>query len=150
MKFIFKILSVLLVAILLSSCDNDDANTPNLNQCNYPGLTIEDSNGNISTQISEADLQTEYFPNNGGPGIAGIEVYETSNPGNIWITTAATSVGDMDSSSTIGLNGTTYTCTVSCQRAGTQVGEEIRLDIVIPTYGNAEAELCVVIDSVNP
>lgn len=142
--------SFLIGFITFVSCDNDDNNNPNINDCVFDGLTIEDSNGTITTQISEADLQTEYFSSNGGPGVPGVEVYETSNPGNIWITTSATTVNAIDTNSTIGLNGTTYSCTVSCQRAGSQVGEEFRFDIVIPGFNNAEAELCVIIDSVVP
>ncbi|GAK98701.1 hypothetical protein JCM19275_2841 [Nonlabens ulvanivorans] len=38
--------------------------------------------------------------------------------------------------------------TVTCQRAGTAVGDEFRFDVV--TVGGLEGELCVVIDAVIP
>jgi hypothetical protein len=148
-KPIYRLL-ILSIIFLFNSCDNDDNNNPNLNQCNFAGLTVEDSSGNISTQIAEANLRTDYFPNNGGPGIPGVEVFETTNPGNIWITTDATTLGAIDTMATIGLSGTNYACTVTCQRAGTMVGEEFRFDIVIPSLNNSEAELCVIIDIVAP
>lgn len=149
-NFIYKVSILLMLVIAFTNCDNDDNNNPNLNQCNFAGLTVEDSSGNITTQISQADLKTDYYPNNGGPGIPGVEVFEITNPGNIWIITDATTVGAIDTLATIGISGTNYTCTVTCQIAGTIVGEEFRFDIVIPTLSNAEAELCVHIDTVIP
>ncbi|MCT4630978.1 hypothetical protein [Winogradskyella sp.] len=147
MKTIKKTLLLVLLITVSFSCDNDDGNAPNENVCTYEGLTFEDPNNNTNILIPEADLQTEYFPNNGGPGIPAVEIYETSNPGNLWFLTDVVTL-NATGTGTIGIGGTNYPCTVICQRAGTQVGEEMRFDVVF--NGGNEAEFCVVIDSVNP
>lgn len=121
-----------------------------MGKCNNPGLTLVDANQVLYTHITEADLTTDYFPSINSSGIAAVKIYETANPTNFSIITNATSVGDVDNSSVIQLSGASYPCTVTCQKAGTLVAEELRLDIVIPTFSNAEAELCVGFDNINP
>lgn len=147
MKKVIQYFLALLVMIVFFSCNNDDGNAPNKNVCNYEGLTFEDPMDNTQTLLPESDLQTEYFPNNGGPGVPAVEIYETNNPGNIWFLTDVVAL-NATGTGTIGINGNTYTCTVTCQRAGTQIGDEMRFDVVL--QGGEEAEFCVVIDSVNP
>ncbi|MCF6168938.1 hypothetical protein [Lutibacter sp.] len=144
MKTIFKIATILVITISLFSCDNDNNPSPNDTQCNYQGLTFLDTSNNTQTLIPEADLTTDFFPNNGGPGIPAVEIYG-GNPFVVFTTNAVT-VGATENINII-INGTTYPVTVTCQRAGTQVGEEFRYDV---TANNVEAEYCVVIDSVNP
>ncbi|HLV39150.1 hypothetical protein [Xanthomarina sp.] len=147
MKTTMKSLILLVFALTLFNCDNDDDHAVNVDVCNYEGLTILDTNGATHTLLPEAQLQTEFFPNNGGPGVAAVEIYETSNPGDMWFLTEVVTLNGTGSG-TIGIGGTNYPCTVTCQRAGTAVGDEFRFDVVIPGVG--EAEFCVIIDSVNP
>jgi len=141
---LFFMISLLLIG---SGCDNDNSSSPNDNQCNYQGLTYVDNNGNINTQIPESDLQTDYFPNNDGPGQPAVEVWDTTNPGNTFIVTRALTVGAVDNNPEIKINGVNLTGTVTCQRAGNAVGDELRFDVVV---GSGEVELCVIIDNVNP
>jgi hypothetical protein len=148
MKNTIKILVLMTLTMLNFSCDNDSNPSPNDNQCNYQGLTYNDANGNIITQIPESDLKTEYYPNNDGPGQAAVEVWDTTNPGNTFIVTRALTVGAVDNNPEIKINGTNLTGTITCQRAGSAVGDDLRFDIVLTS--GAEAELCVVIDTVNP
>ncbi len=145
MKYLVKASLLFFMSILFLSCDNDDGMADNQNQCNYQGLTFDD--GSTQTLLPESQLQTELFPNNGGPGVAAVEVYETTNPGNIWLLTDAVTLNSVGPG-TLGINGTNYTVTVTCQRAGTAVGDEFRFDVV--TTGGLEGELCVVIDAVIP
>ncbi len=143
MKTMLKTIALLLV-IIITSCDNDSNLSPNDIQCNYEGLTFLDTSNSTQTLIPEVDLTTDFFPNNGGPGIPAVEIYE-GNPFVVFITNAVT-VGATENINLL-INATTYPVTVTCQRAGTLVGEEFRFDI---TANNVEAEYCVVIDSVNP
>lgn len=148
MKITSKILAFFLLTLFMS-CDNDDNNNPNLNQCNFPGLTVEDASGNIFTQFSESNLQTDYFPNNDGPGLAAVEVFETTNPGDNFIVTRALTLGAIDNNPVIHINNVNYTGIITCQRiTGTAIGDELRFDIVVTGIG--EGEMCVDIDSVNP
>lgn len=146
MKCLFKLPILLLMCLVLYSCDNDDGMAENQNQCNYEGLTFFD--GSTQTLLTEAQLQTELFPNNNGPGIAAVEVYETTNPGNIFLTTGAVTL-NATGPGTLGINGTNYAVTVTCQRAGATIGDEFRFDIVTVS-GGFEGELCVLIDAVIP
>jgi hypothetical protein len=143
MKNIFKTIALLLI-ITTTSCDNDSNPSPNDTQCNYQGLTFLDTSNNTQTLIPESDLTTDFFPNNGGPGIAAVEIYG-GNPFVVFTTNAVT-VGATENINII-INGTSYPVAVTCQRAGTLVGEEFRFDI---TANNVEAEYCVVIDNVTP
>ncbi len=136
----FFFLSILFIG---TSCDNDSNPTPNDNQCNYQGLTYLDNSGNIITQIPENNLTTDYFTSG-----ANVEIWDNTNPGDTFIVTNAVTVGAVDNSPQIKINNANLTGVVTCQRAeNNTVGDELRLDIVIT--GGAEAELCVVIDSVN-
>ncbi len=145
MKTIQKLLAVLLLINFLS-CDNDDGNAPNQNACNYQGLTA--LIGSNQTLIPESDLQTDYFPNNDGPGQPAVEVWDTTNPGDTFVVTRAVTAGAIDNNPEIRIAGTDYTGTVTCQIGGSAVGDELRLDIVLSN--NNEAELCVIIDNVTP
>ncbi|QJP33588.1 hypothetical protein F0365_03765 [Nonlabens sp. Ci31] len=146
MKYLFKLPVYFFLSVLLFSCDNDDGMADNQNLCTYQGLTFFD--GTTQTLLAEAQLQTELFPNNNGPGVAAVEVYETTNPGNIYLTTGAVTLNAIGPGN-LGINGTNYPVTVTCQRAGTAVGDEFRFDIVTVS-GGFEGELCVVIDAVVP
>ncbi len=152
MKTIKNILPIAFAVVIMlfigTSCDNDSNPAPNDTVCNYQGLTFDDNANNVHTLIPEADLQTDYFPNNDGPGLAAVEVWDTTNPGATFIVTRALTVGAVDNNPEIKINNVNYTGVVTCQRAGSLVGEELRFDVVIT--GGAEAELCVIIDSVNP
>lgn len=144
-----RLIQILLLTFIISviSCDNDNGNAPNENLCTYEGLTYEDISDNTEILIPESDLQTEYFPNNGGTGVPGVEIYEINDPGNIWFLTDAVTLY-ATGTGTIGIGGNTYTCTVTCQRTGTQIGDEMRFDVVLQN-GN-EVEFCVNIDNVTP
>lgn len=146
MKSILKSILLLAITLTLFNCDNDDDDAPNLDVCNYEGLTA-DIQGTV-TLIPEADLMTDFFPNNGGPGVAAVEVYETTNPGSTFVVTSAVTDGAVDANAQIKIAGAFYTGVVTCQREGSAVGDELRLDIVLSS--GEEAELCVVIDEVNP
>lgn len=136
-------------SLFIFSCNNDDnGNAPNENVCNYEGASIEDQNNNTQILIPESSLTTDYFPNNDGPGMPAVEVFDNSAPGDTFVVTRALTVGDMDTSPEIRINNIDYTGTVTCQRTGSAVGDELRFDLVINGLG--EAELCVVIDEVTP
>ncbi len=146
MKKIKKLLPITLfllsILFIVTSCDNDSDPSPNDNQCNYQGLTYVDSNNNINTQIPESNLQTDYFSS-----APNVEIWDTTDPGATFIVTNALTVGAVDNNPQIKINDLNLTGVVTCQRAGSAVGDELRLDIVIT--GGAEVELCVVIDTVN-
>ena len=146
MKTIFKTILLLAVAFSLFNCDNDDGNAPNQNVCTYQGLTA--LIGSTQTLIPESDLQTDYFPNNDGPGQPAVEVWYTTDPGNTFIVTRALTVGAVDTNPEIRINDVDYTGTITCQRAGNALGDELRFDIVLS--GGSEGELCVIIDNVTP
>jgi len=137
----------LLLALLFTQtgCDNDNAPAPNDNQCNFQGLTFNDSNGNIHTSIAESDLTTEYYTaTSNGPAV---EIYETAQPGNFNFSTNVVNEGD-SGPGTINYNGSTYAVTVTCQRGvtgstGAAVGDDFRYDI---TTSGLEVELCVIQD----
>ena len=146
MKSIFKSILLLAITLTLFNCDNDDGNAPNISVCSYEGLTAEIQG--TFTLIPETDLFTDYFPNNNGPGIGAYEVNQISNMGGTFVVTKAVTVGAVDSDPEIRINDTNYSGVVTCQRAGSAVGDEIRLDIVLAS--GEEVELCIVIDEVNP
>lgn len=147
-KNLLKSLFVLLLLTLFTQCDNDDGNAPNQNQCNYAGLTIKNPSNNTQTLIPESDLTTTVHKS--GNDVKSIEIFKTSDPDGFTfrtkhVTLNAMGAGYVNSSLLTPVNNTV---TVTCQRAGTNVGNEYRYDIVF-TNG-AEGELCVVIDNVNP
>lgn len=143
MKTILKSIVVLLI-ISITSCDNDSDPSPNDAACNYQGLTFLDTSDNTQTLIPESDLVTDLFPNDGGPGIAALEIY--GGTPFVVFTTKAVTVGATENIDLL-INGNTYAVTVTCQRAGTAVGDEFRYDV---TAFNVEAEYCVLIDNVTP
>lgn len=98
--FLFTLLSVL-------SCNKDDDDPINEDQCTYEGLTFLDNSNNIQTLIPEAQLQTDFFPNNGGVGVPAVEIYESTNPGNIFFFTDIVTL-NATGSGTITINGTNY------------------------------------------
>ena len=146
MKDLFKLPILLLIRLVFYGCDNDDGMADNQNQCNYQGLPFFDRS--TPTLLPKAPLQTELFPNNKGPGIAAVEVYETTNPENIFLTRGTVTL-NATGPGTLGINGTNYAVTLTCQRAGTTVGDEFRFDVV-RVSGGFEGELCVLIDAVIP
>ncbi|WP_179315407.1 hypothetical protein [Winogradskyella undariae] len=146
MKSILKTILLLAITLTLFNCDNDDGNAPNISVCSYEGLTA-DIQGTL-TLIPESDLVTDYFPDNDGPGIPAVEVYHSVSPGSTFVVTRALTVGAVDSNPQIVINGTNHSGVVTCQRAGSAVGDELRLDIVLAS--GEEVELCVVIDYVAP
>ncbi|PHR73191.1 MAG: hypothetical protein COA67_03225 [Lutibacter sp.] len=142
MKTIKTVLLLLLTITLSISCDNDSSPSPNDVACNYQGLTFLDTSNNTQTLIPESDLTTEYFPNSSnGPEV---EIY--GGTPFVVFTTIAVTVGATENINLI-VNGTSYPVTVTCQRAGTVVGDEFRYDV---TANNVEAEYCVVVDTVIP
>ncbi|REE25673.1 hypothetical protein DFQ09_102264 [Winogradskyella pacifica] len=146
MKSILKTILLLAITLTLFNCDNDDGNAPNISVCSYEGLTAELQG--ILTLIPASDLVTDYFPNNDGPGIGAYEVNQISNMGGTFVVTKAVTNGAVDSDPEIKINDINYSGVVTCQRAGSAVGDEIRLDIVLAS--GEEVELCVVIDYVTP
>lgn len=146
MKTIIKLIFLTLFFLALYNCDNDDGNAPNINGCSFQGLTA--LIGSNQTLIAESNLQTDYFPNNDGPGLPAVEIFETTNPGQNFIVTRALTVGAIDNNPQITINNISYTGVVTCQIAGSAIGDELRLDIVLT--GGGEAEFCVIIDSVIP
>ncbi|OBX20136.1 MULTISPECIES: hypothetical protein [Bizionia] len=149
MKTIIKSLCLLVFALAIFNCDNDDGDpltSPNENVCNYQGLTALINN--TQTLIPEAELQTDYFPNNDGPGIPVVEVFYTTDPGTTFIVTRALTLGAVDSNPEIRIDGADYAGVITCQRAGSAVGDELRFDILLDN--GFEAELCVIIDDVTP
>jgi len=146
MKTTLKSVLLLLLTLTFLNCDNDDDNAANVDVCNYEGLTAE-INGTI-TLIPENELYTHYFPNNDGPGAPAVEVGYTTNLGNTFVVTRALTVGAIDTNPEIRIDDVDYAGVVTCQRANSAVGEELRFDVVLTGVG--EAELCVVIDEVTP
>jgi len=138
--------AILLFSFILFSCDNDDSNASNQNICVYDGLTYLDTNQSNQTLIPISNLTTDYFPNNGGLGIPGIEIYKTDDISMVFTTDVVT-LNATGFGSLIINNSPAVTVNVVCQRAGTQVGDEFRFDL---TASGLEAEFCVVIDAINP
>ena len=135
------------LATILFSCNNDDPNNPapNTNQCNYSGLTFLDTNNNTQTLIPEANLTSVLASNFGGVGVAGIQISgTTSSGGAVAFGTTAITMNATDTT-TLFFNGTNYPVTITCQRAGTAVGDEFRFDI---TGNGLEAEFCITLDTI--
>lgn len=145
MKTIFK-LAMGIMAIMMMSCDNDNGNTPNQTVCTYEGLTYYDNNQNTQTLIPEANLTTEYFQNTNGTNIPEVEIYKTDDISMVFTTDVVT-LNATGTGSLIINNDQAVNVTVTCQRSGSQVGDELRYDI---THTGFEAEFCVTIDDVTP
>lgn len=135
-----KPLFLLVFALLLFNCNNDDDNAPNSDKCNYQGFTFLDTSDNTQTLIPEADLTTDFFyTSSNGPEV---EIYNTANPGEFWFVTTVVDE-NATGTGTLSLGGVNYAVNVTCQRTGNAVGEEMRFDI---TANGLEAEFCVIID----
>jgi len=145
-----KICFLILLLCTIISCDNDDDvnnDATNQDQCNYQGFSYLDTNNNDQTLIAESELNTQYFPNasNGPYGAPGIEIASFTSSPTLFFTTNVIAL-DETGTGWISINGAELEAvTVTCQRAGTSVGDEVRLDVV---YGVVEVEFCVIIDEV--
>lgn len=128
------------------SCNNDDDAT-NQVSCNYEGFSYLDSNNNDQSIVAESELNTQYFPNasNGPYGAPGIEIASFSSSPTIFFTTNVIDLNEVGSGYFL-LDGIEEVgVVVTCQRAGSAVGDEVRYDVV---YGGVEVEFCVTIDEV--
>ena len=142
--------NIIVALVLFTSCNNDDDvnnDATNETQCNYQGFSYLDSNNNDQTLIPESELNTQYFPNasNGPNGAPGIEIASYTGSTTLFFTTNVIALNDTGTGLITIDNGTEQTVTVTCQRAGTAVGDEVRLDVV---NGSVEVEFCVIIDEV--
>ncbi len=153
MKFLLKktpiIFLLLTITLIGASCDNDSSPSPNDNQCNYSGLTWVDTTNNINTEISDADLNTQFFPNasNGPYGAPGIEIAGTTTSGEFIHFATNVIIEGATGTGYVTIAGSEQTVTVTCQRTtGTQIGDEYRYDVVLSS--NAEMEFCVTIDEI--
>ncbi|WP_159019938.1 hypothetical protein [Algibacter sp. L3A6] len=142
-----NIFILLLLLSLGTSCDNDDGNATNESQCNYQGFSYFDNNNNDQTLIPEMELNTQHFPNasNGPYGEPGIEIASFTSSPTLFFTTNVIELNETGPG-WISINGAELEeVTVTCQRAGTAVGDEVRLDVI---YNSMELEFCVIIDEV--
>jgi len=142
-----NIFILLLLLSLGTSCDNDDGNAINESQCNYQGFSYFDNNNNDQTLIPEMELNTQHFPNasNGPYGEPGIEIASFTSSPTLFFTTNVIELNETGPG-WISINGAELEeVTVTCQRAGTAVGDEVRLDVI---YNSMELEFCVIIDEV--
>lgn len=142
--------NIIVALVLFTSCNNDDDvnnDATNETQCNYQGFSYLDNNNNDQTLIPESELNTQYFPNasNGPYGAPGIEIASYTGSTTLFFTTNAITLNDTGTGLITIDNGSEQTVTVTCQRSGTAVGDEVRLDVV---YGSVEVEFCVIIDEV--
>ncbi|AUC77038.1 hypothetical protein [Olleya sp. Bg11-27] len=145
-----KITYILVLLCLVTSCNNDDDtnnDATNETECNYQGFSYLDNSNNDQTIIAESELNTQYFPNasNGPFGAPGIEIASFSSSPTIFFTTNVNELNETGIGFLTLDSGQEQQVTVTCQRAGTAVGDEIRLDIV---YSSIEVEFCVIIDEV--
>lgn len=141
-----KLLVFFLLIFTVVSCNNDDDAT-NQTMCNYQGFSYFDTNNNDQSIVAESELNTQYFPNasNGPFGAPGVEIASFSSSPTIFFTTNVINLNEVGSGYFL-LNGIEEVgVVVTCQRAGSAVGDEIRYDIV---YGSVEVEFCVTIDEV--
>jgi hypothetical protein len=156
LPILFVIISILFIG---TSCDNDANPSPNDQQCNYNGITFVDDANDINTAIPDSDLTTTFYPNaNGGAGR--LEIRETANPNDTFLITDVVTDG-ATGTGIIRFMGTDYPqpIIITCQRAGNAVGDDFRLDIVVPAINTdsgqviegqtAEFEYCGKIDMVD-
>ncbi len=141
----------LFLVTMMNSCDNDNGSSPNEDQCDYAGITFVDNTNTTETLIPETDLTTTFYPNALGLGIGRLDIRKTSDPNNTFLITEAVTP-NANGPAALRLDGTDLIATVTCQRAGTQVGDEFRLDITGTIIGEGiydfEAEYCGSIDQV--
>lgn len=142
-----QLLVILVLALVFTNCNNDDGNATNETDCNYEGFSYLDSSNNDQILVPETDISTQFFPNasNGPFGSPGFELSSFTGPNSFFFTTDVISLNQTGSGRLTVDNGQEQIVTVTNQRAGTALGEELRLDVVI---GGLEVEFCVVIDEV--
>lgn len=143
---IIKIIFLVVILYSVISCNNDN-NTTNETECNYQGFSYLDGNNNDQTILPEAELNTQYFPNasNGPNGVPGIEIASYTSSPTLFFTTNVIDLNNTGNGLITIDGGQEQSVTVTCQRAGLAVGDEVRLDVV---YGSVEVEFCVIIDEV--
>lgn len=132
------------------SCNNDDDtnnDATNETECNFQGFSYLDSNSTDQVLVAETDISTQFFPNasNGPFGVPGFEISSNTSPNTFFFTTDVITLNQTGSGRLTVNNGQEQIVTVTCQREGTTVGDEVRLDVVI---GSIEVEFCVIIDEV--
>jgi len=127
--------------IIILSCDNDNNPSPNDDQCTYNGITFNDNYNNINTVISDDNLTTTFYPNANGQGVGRVEIRETNNPNDNFLITDVVTDG-ATGTGIFRYMGINYPqpITVTCQRAGTSVGDDFRLDVVAPALDQGQLE----------
>ncbi|EGV42759.1 hypothetical protein BZARG_2526 [Bizionia argentinensis JUB59] len=141
---------LIILLCTVTSCNNDDDvnnDATNETQCNYQGFSYLDNANNDQTVIPESELNTQYFPNasNGPYGEPGIEIASYTSSPSLFFTTNVIELNETGTGRLTLDGGDEIIVNVMCQRAGTAVGDEVRLDV---TYGGVEVEFCVIIDEV--
>lgn len=151
MKTILKntVTALFIIVTLFASysCDGDDEDSPNYEECNYQGLAYQDTVNNIGIFAEETNLSTELFLNGTTTGVPDLEIYGNATTGEFTVFTTSHVTLNASGGSSIIIAGTTYPITVTCLRAGTSVGDEFRFNI---TGNGINGEYCVVIDTVIP
>ncbi len=146
MKKLKTITPILLLLVALFTIGQSC--TPNLEpepapeeqQCDYEGLTFNDTSNNTQTLISESDLTTDFFnTSSNGPEV---EIYKTANPSDMNFVTTVVTEG-ATGTGTLMINGTNYPVNVTCQKTGNAVGDEMRFKL---TATGIDAKFCVIID----
>ncbi len=138
-KTIGLILLVTVMIAISTSCGPDPEPEKD-DKCDYQGFTYTNTSNNSQTSIPEAELTTELFPSS-----SSIEIYKTTDPGNMNFSTGVITDGGTGTG-TLNYNGSTISVNVTCQKAGTAVGDEFRYDV---TGTNLEAQFCVEVDQVH-
>lgn len=145
MKTLFKFAIIL---ILFVHCDNDSTSYENDDQCNYQGLSWVDSANNTTVEISDTALSTKLFASAtaGGNPAPYLEISGVNSAGtSVLFITSQILIGSSKGKLIID-GGDSQSVNVTCQRAGTAVGDEFRYDVV--TLNGLEFEFCVTIDQV--
>ena len=110
--------------------------------CEYQGFTYTDTSNNNSTSIPEAELTTELYNSGVAPTL---EIYKTTEPGSMNFSTSILTEGE-SGDGYLNYNGTGSNVTVTCDKAGTAVGDEFRFSV---TGTGFSAYFCVEIDQVH-
>lgn len=148
MKTILKkhnLLILLLTAILAFSVSCGPEPDPEPEQddsCEYQGMTYTDTSNNSTTSTPEAELTTELYSSSQSPSL---EIYKTTDPGSMNFSTSVLTEGD-SGDGWLNYNGTGSNVTVTCDKAGTAVGDEFRFSV---TGTGFTAYFCVRIDEVH-
>ncbi|RLJ69136.1 hypothetical protein CLV86_0530 [Lacinutrix venerupis] len=137
MKTLFKQALVVLVVLTLFNCNNDDDDAPNVDVCNYQGMSYLDTSDNTQILIPEADLTTDYFASSSnGPEW---EIYGNTQGGDFLTLVYSPGTNTYE----FIYNGTQYPVTITVQRDDNVLGGEIRCDV---SHSGFEIEYCVIID----